>query len=367
MNDEIELTDEQWSRVKDLWNATKDIAPSLMELTKAAFGKDDLDGRTKEGRAVRKKLAEAQMKFRTTKDYVAKPTVDLDEPQKEYIKSNYKSMSSLEMAKVLFNNPSLSNLGQETKAVAAFIKSFEPQDVKAAFENPDNLPTGNYRPPKMLTQVLARVNRYTNQQFEESKLTGKQKKDLMALINFLHTYRFNRQINIYDNIEDRELFESSFIRYTYDKHDLTEEEVDQYISLATEVVTSASIQARTESLKKLLDESTDGKDKDVKISMALVEAITSAHTEYNQCVTRQQKLLESLKIKRSEKEGKAKVGTASVLNLVQAWKDEVSRKKMIKLAQLQKQKFKEGIDELSTIDELKAKIYGLSVEEALNG
>ena len=37
-----------------------------------------------------------------------------------------------------------------------------------------------------------------------------------------------------------------------------------------------------------------------RIPMPLIEAVTSARTEYNQCVTRQQKLLNDLKVKRSE-------------------------------------------------------------------
>lgn len=364
-NGEIELTNEQWDKVKALWNSRPNNPPSLMELTRAAFDKDNLDGRTKEGRAVRRKLTESKMGFSTSK-YTASGLLTLTDTQKEYIRNNYKTMKGVEMARVLYNNNSLTNLNQETRTVLDYMKSL---DKKDSFEDPNEISSGKYNPPKQTIHALARVNKYTNQNLQEATLTGKQKKDVAALISFLCTYRFQRQINTYEKIEDRELFESSFIRYTYDKHDLTEEEVDQYIVLSTEVVIGATIQARTETLRRLLDEAADGDDdgSSPKISMALVEAINTAQTEYNQCVLRQQKLLESLKVKRSEKEGKSKTGHASVLNLIQAWKDEESRKKMIKLAELQRDKLKQGVEEFVTIDELKAKVYGLSIDEALYG
>ena len=77
-----------------------------------------------------------------------------------------------------------------------------------------------------------------------------------------HTFRFNHQINSLAATTDRELFESSFIRYTFDKGDLTQEEVDQYIVLATEVVIAANIQGRIEHLQGLLDDSADDSDEE---------------------------------------------------------------------------------------------------------
>jgi len=57
------------------------------------------------------------------------------------------------------------------------------------------------------------------------------------LINYLHTYRFIRQMNSFDKAEDRNSCEDAFVRYTYDKPDLTQEEIDQYIELANSTVT----------------------------------------------------------------------------------------------------------------------------------
>ena len=86
-----------------------------------------------------------------------------------------------------------------------------------------------------------------------------------------------------------------------------------------------------------------------------------------ECVTRQTKLLEALKGKRSERLKEQRGSGASVLNLFQLLKEENSRKKLVKIANMRKLIVKDTIDELSDMDEIKFRIFGLSKEEALNG
>ena len=59
--------------------------------------------------------------------------------------------------------------------------------------------------------------------------------------------------------------------------------------------------------------------------------------------------------------------SASVVHLVQMWKEEESRKKLIALAELRKKGVKKEIKKLSSMDEVKARIMGISEDEVLNG
>ena len=145
-----------------------------------------------------------------------------------------------------------------------------------------------------------------------------------------------------------------------------QEEVDQYIVLATEVVIAANIQARIEHLQNLLDDSADDTE-GRRIAMSLVEAISSRQTEYNQSVNRQQKLLESLKVKRSERMKQQSAASASVVNLVEMWKEEETRKQMIKLADMRKELLSDEVDNLSNMDEIKCRIMGISKDEVIDG
>jgi hypothetical protein len=49
------------------------------------------------------------------------------------------------------------------------------------------------------------------------------------------------------------------------------------------------------------------------------------------------------------------------------WKQEESRQKLLKIAELRKNSIKKEIERLGTMDELKARILGISEDDILNG
>jgi hypothetical protein len=358
-----ELTNEQQLKLLNEWNSRPDNPPSLVELVKLAFDRDDLDGRSKEGKAVKIFLASRQIKPKKSHEYQAKGLIELTIDQKEYVSNNCHTMTGLEMSKILFKNDELTNLSQETRSVLEYMKNI-PSNIK--FNNTENetASTEEYRPPRSEERMIAKINKYVLDGVDKNKLTHKHKKEINSLIGYMNTHRFIHQINIYDNEPDRELFESSFVRYTYDKSDLTQEEVDQYIVLCTEVVISSSIQQTINVLQNQIELSMQ---EDGKIPMTIVEASSTARKEYNDCVNRQQKLNNDLKVKRSDRLSKQVKETASIINLVQMWKEEESRNKLIKMAEMRKQVIEKEIDRLSTMDEIKSKILGISKDEILNG
>ena len=77
--------------------------------------------------------------------------------------------------------------------------------------------------------------------------------------------------------------------------------------------------------------------------------------------------LNDLKEKRSDKLNKQIKASASILNLVEMWREEESRKKMLQLAELRRQVIEDEVEKLESIDEIKARILGLSKDEVLNG
>ena len=359
----VNLTEEQKLKILKEWNSRSEDPPSLLELINVAFPDKNIDGRSKEGRAVKEFLSTRQIRARGAHEYQPKEKIELTEEQAEFITNNAATMSANEMARVVFKNHELMPLSQETRTVNEFLKTL---DLKVIYQDIEEIPEDKYTPIKTPKAMITKINQYVHNGIVREKIAPHQKKAIQTLIGYLHTYRFLHQINSYGTQSDRNLFESSFIRYTYDKSDLTQEEVDQYIVLSTEVVISSTIQRRVEHLQNLLDEAandTEGR----RIAMSLVEAISSAQTEYNQCINRQTKLLENLKEKRSDRLKSQIKENASILNLVEMWKSEETRKKMIKLAEVRKKIVEKEVDRLSSIDELKGKIMGLSEEEASNG
>ena len=363
------LTPGQQSLILDEWNRRgadhPDGPPALNELIKIAFpDTENADGRTKEGRIVKQFLASRDMTARSLHDYVPKEKIELTEEHKEYIANNANLMRGYEIARVIFQDVSLSHVSQEARTVNEYIRTLDLSI--STFNEEVEVVENEYKAPNTSGQTLYKINKFVLNGIDKEKITAKQKKDIDCLIGYLHTFRFLHQINSYDNETSRELFESSFVRYTYDKSDLTQEEVDQYILLSAEVVIASNIQHRVEHLQQLLDNTADNTE-GTRISMSLVEAINTAQNEYNQCVNRQHKLLGDLKQKRSDKLSKRIHNNASILNLVEAWKDEEMRIQMIKLADRQKGSLESEIEKLADMDELKCRILGISKDEALNG
>ena len=360
----MELTDKQKEDIINKWESNEKNPPALLELIRIAFPDKNVDGRSKEGRLVKEFLATRDISARGAHQYKTKKPITLTEEQKEFITNNVQIMKANEMSRVLFDDRDLTPLSQETRTVNDYIKTLGP--TENAFQNTQDIPNAEYKPPRTPGAMISRINKYVHEGINKDKVSIQQKKDIQSLIGFLSTYRFLHHINNYTSQTDRELYESSFVRYTYNKADLSQEEVDQYIVLSVEVVIAANIQRRVERLQTLMDdlaEDTEGR----RVAMGLVEAISTNQTEYNQCINRQNKLLDSLKEKRSDKLKKQIGENASILNLVQVWKDEETRKQMINLAEMRKKRISEEVEKLSDIDELKGRIMGLSKEEGLNG
>ena len=167
--------------------------------------------------------------------------------------------------------------------------------------------------------------------------------------------------------EDRSSCEDAFIRYTYDKPDLTQEEIDQYIELSNQIVRSIKIQRRSELMQRHLENITENNmanpEQQSKARMDLVEAIGKAGNEYDQCLKRCGDLLDDLKEKRSKRLSKQLQENASILNLVQAWRFEENRIKLAKLGELEQMQVGAEVERLMNMAEVRCLILGLNKDD----
>lgn len=361
LNDELSNQD-QLILLK-AWEANPEDPPSIEELCEKIRQGQHLDGRSKIGRNIKKFLADKDLKATTKTEYNPRPKFELTESQKEYVRNNT-NMSSLEQSRILWNNPNLFPLSKENRAVIEYRAQLKKEGVIFENDNEDES-AEEYRPPQRLEHACARINKNVDgANYDIKKLNGNQKKNAMTLINYLRNMRFAHQMGLINNSNDRNLLENTFIKYIFDKPDLTQEDLDQYIILANEAVMASSIQRTIQMLEQEQERSLNETN---KISISLVDAIKTSREEYNSCVGRQQKLYKALTEERSARlEGKIK-DNATVLNLVEAWKQKEMRDKMIQIANKRKQKVSEEIDRLETMDELKVRLLGISKDEVLEG
>ena len=151
----LELTDKQQNEILKEWDSRESDPPSLLELIRIAYpDKPRLDGRSKEGKAVKAFLATREIKPLASHQYQPKK-IELTDEQKEFVDNNFGMMSSVEMARILFDNNELTNLNQEPRAVDEYVKTL---NSAAAFQSDSQIPEAHYSPPKTTHAAILKIN-----------------------------------------------------------------------------------------------------------------------------------------------------------------------------------------------------------------
>ena len=105
------LTDQQKKLILEEWDSREANPPSLLELIKIAFPDNpELDGRTKEGKAVKAFLASNQIRARASHEYIPKEDIELTGEHQEFSRNHAANLKPYEIARILFKNIKLLTL-----------------------------------------------------------------------------------------------------------------------------------------------------------------------------------------------------------------------------------------------------------------
>jgi hypothetical protein len=349
----MKLTKEQQKFLKE--NA-KDML-DLNDLTQKCFKDDKLDGRNKEGRAVRKFLIENDIDYKTT---ARTPTdkIDLTDQQKEFILDQaQEGLSSLEIAKLIFPQKIIKPLSNEQRTVLSYIHEINPDFVPSQESGAVN----DYSSPKSASRIVKKINDATGIGLEESKLNRQKQICIDKLRINLSNSRFLKIINNYLNKQDRELFEQEFIRLSWDKPDLTADELNLYLNVCKEVINLEVVSAHLNKLNDMFDVADD----QTEMTVRLAEIIKAKSQEYHQCETRIENLTKKLQGDRAERMKKNQKDNASFLAIVHMFQEEEERKNMVRMAEMQKKLIKEEAERMEGMAEWKARILGISKDDAI--
>ena len=349
----MDLTREQKEFVRE--NASR--IPNLIDLTKQCFGNDSLDGRSKEGRAVRKFLVENSIEFRTTAREPAE-TIEFSDQQRQFILQEAENgLSSLEIARIVFPDRRVPPLSVEQRAVLTTIREVNPDILPSQ----DSGALNSYISPKSPSRIIKKINDATGIGLDESKINRQKQICVERLTINLSNSRFLKIINNYLNTEDRVLFEHEFIRLTWDKPDLTADEINLYLNACKEVINLEVISTHLNKLNNMFDEA----DEQQEMSIRLAEIIKAKSSEYHQCETRIENLTKKLQGDRGERMKKMHKENASFLSIVQLFQEEEERKTMIRIAEMQKEAVKTEVDRLEGMAEWKARVLGIGQQDVL--
>jgi len=332
--------------------------PNLMAIVRAVFEDDKLDGRSAQGLATRKFLAEQGAKPKTSQ-FDKVEHIELTAEQKKFMMGNNieAGMNALEVARLVFKDLEIGPLTMKHRVVEDFLKRYRPDVVDAKTA----LATDTWTPPKALSRAIKKVNDFTGSNFDEVTCPTKVKRNCEKLLIYLQSPRFNQFINNYNKVGDRELFEAEFVRAIWDKPDLTIDELNNYVTVCANYIRQQHIQARLDKLNALLDDSDDERD----ITLRLTEIIKATSEELNQCEKRIETMTKDLNGSRSNRLKEQGQQTSNILALVQAFQDAEERGRMVMMAEMQNRLVEEEADRLESMDDFKARILGISKRELL--
>lgn len=346
----MKLTEEQKNVIRGNYEQT----PDLIELTRLAFNDDSLDGRTKEGRAVRTFLIKAKLDY-NTRENQKKPSIDLTEEQISFIEEYAKDgMNSLQIARLVFAEREISNLGVEQRTVFDYMK-----DNLSPYFYEEERATARHEPPVTFDETLKRLNKAAQQQLTQDKLTVDQRECVKKLTKYLSAPRYMQTINNYRSQNDRTLFESEYIRASWDKPDLTADEINLYINVCVDYINLKNITSHIEKLNGMFNEIEDQQE----MSIRLAEILKSKTDEYDKCEKRMESLIKKLSGDRAARLKDRHKENASILSLVKNFQIDEERKRMVNLAMLERELVEEEIDRLESMDSWKARVLGINKQE----
>ena len=328
----------------------------LTELTRQIFMNESLDGRSREGRAVRAYLAEQDISY-STRHVSRLDDIILTDIQKEFVGNNCSpGVSSLELAKLVFSDNKIKHLSKEFWSVHNYIQ----EEGLDCFEDETALSV-KYSPPKAESKVVKKINDCVGEEITEEKMTVQYKRCIGSLRKFMSAPRFLQVIDTYPSLDDRNLFEAEFVRSTCDKPDLTTDEINLYINVCMDYIHLKRIQSAMAKLNRMFDEAEDQQD----LTVRLAELLKTKSEEYNQCEKRMESLISKLQGDRSKRIQSHVNKNASILNLVQLFQEEEERNIMIKMAEMQKKVIREEADSLEKMPAWKSRVLGVSKRDVI--
>ena len=333
------------------------LVKDLNVLTKKVFENENLDGRSIEGKLIRAFLVRNKLEYKTTK-HTKVDAVELTEANKHFImQSAENGMSSFAIAELLFPDREVKKLGAEQRAVLEHIRTVN-EDFVPSQES--GLLT-HYSPPKSYPRLIKKVFDSTGTQLEELKLARNQKNCLDKMAINLSNSRFIKIMNNYTSKDDRNLFEEEFIRLTWDKPDLSADELNLYMNVCKEIINLEVISKHLNKLNDLFEDAQDQNEMTVK----LAEIIKAKSGEYHQCEGRIETLTKKLQGDRAERMKNRQRENASILSLVQMFQEEDERKNMIRIAEMQKELVSKEAERLEVMVSFKARVLGISKEDVI--
>jgi len=346
---DFELSEEQ----QNLAVTLIDSKEPLLDIARQCFMNSSLDKRSDEFDRVRRFIAKIKR---------GTPSTVLTPEQQEFIHNNADKLRPMDLAKALFPKSKIKPLSKEVKDITKYLDIIGLNKFSMDEENGIK----DYSPPQADSKIVEKINKSNqNAEFRHEFLTALEERCVKALRGYLRNSRFLSTINGIKKSDERNLFEMSFVHSVYDKPDLNSEELNMCITMCYHYVLEKQIKEQLEVLNEQL--MSQAEESDGAVKMALTEAYGKKSSELGECVKRAKSLQEALSGSRSKRMQNQADMNKSLTSLVEAWKEEKERKKLILIAKARELKVEDEMSRLESEEEALVRIMGISQQEISNG
>lgn len=351
---EYPLNENQKSLIIDNFN--KGVT-DINLLTKIVCSNDKKDGRDIEGIAVRKFLVESKLNYKTKHNAPAGPDVSLTEDHKEIIRKGMgENRTTISLAREIFGSE-VNNLSKEWRAVLSFMREYNP-DYRPDAPND----AGKYYAPKEINRVVKIVNESVGINLDPEKISGKYKQYVDKLRINMGSMRFTRVCDSYLSTKDRDLFIEEFIKLTWDKPDLTADELNLYINVCKDIVNGEVLTNHINVLNAAFESMGENHE---EFTVKFSEMLSAKVSEYQNNQKRVSDTVKKLQGDRSDRLKNQAKDDTSFVSVVQLAQDEQERKNMLRLAELQRAAISEEANRLESMEEFRCRIMGVSKEDVI--
>jgi hypothetical protein len=327
-------------------------------LTKLVTGNDKKDGRDIEGIAVRKFMAEKGFRYKTKHNPVREDVITLTDENKRQIELwMAEDKTTIQMAQEIFG-AEIKKLSREWRAVYACV-----QEINPDYRPDQSTPTATkYYAPKELSRVVNYINSSVGVNLDPEKISGKYKAYVEKLKCNMGSMRFIRICDSYLNHKDRDLFVEEFVRLTWDKPDLTADELNLYMNVCKDIVNGEVLTSHISTLNEMFSQMGDDP---TEFSVKFSEMLGAKTSEYQQNQKRVSDTIKKLQGDRSDRLKNLAKDETSFVSIVQLAQEEQERKNMLRLAELQRAAISEEANRLENMDDFVCRIFGVAKEEVL--
>lgn len=331
---------------------------NLNTLTAIVWNDETLDGRSKQGQAVKQFLVDSHLAYETTKKKIREDIPPLTDEQKDLILLEAENNSNItDITRLVYRDETIQRLSKEWRQVQAFIKSQNPELI----DGKDDVAVGAFNAPKDQVRLVNLVNEALGTTISPEKISGKYKAYFDKLAVNLSNSKFRRIINAYESKRDRDLFIDEFIRLTFEKPDLTPDELNLYFQIIRDGNSLEVLESKINKMNNFFLEIEEASE----LKQSFSENLKACVDEKNQITKRIADTTKKLQGDRGERLKNQNRDDASFLTIVQMAQEEEGRKRMMALAKLQKAAISEEANRLETMDSLLCEIFGFEKEDII--